>query len=245
MNARSGCLLIALVALVLAGSARAADAPPTATQILDRYIQAAGGRPALEKLKSRVMKGSVEVTALGASGQFEVRSKAPNRQVSKIEFGGFGTMREGYDGTNGWTAVPGLGGKAKTGADLARAGRSTAFPRELKLAETYARFEVKGAAKVGPLDTWLLEAFPKDGKPDRLYFDQKSGLLVREESTIGAITGEMLFQIDLGDYREVDGVQVPFSLKIPQPAEMGFQVKLTEVKHNGELADADFAPPKD
>jgi len=238
-------LLIGLLALTASvPGARAAEVP-TATQVLDRYIEATGGRAALEKLRSRVMTGTVDVTALGASGQFEVRAMVPNRQVSRIEFGGFGVLREGYDGTNAWTAAPGLGVRLKSGGELARTQRTMGFPRELKLAESYARFQVKGPAKVGAADVWLLEAAPKEGKPDHFYFDQKSGLLLREESTVESAVGVMNFQIDFDDYRVVDGVKVPFSIRIPQPAELGFHVKIAEVKHNGGLTEAEFARPKD
>lgn len=244
MNVPSLLLAGLLVFVASAPGARAADVP-TASQVLDRYIEATGGRAALEKLKSRVMKGTVEVTALGASGQFEVRAMAPNRQVSKIEFGGFGILREGYDGTNAWTAVPGMGVRLKSGGELARTQRTMGFPRELRIAESYARLEVKGPAKVGAADAWLVEGSPKEGKPDRFYFDQKSGLLLREESTVESAVGEMIFQIDLDDYRVVDGVKVPFSIRIPQPAEMGFHVKIAEVKHNGEVSESEFSRPKE
>ncbi len=115
----------------------------------------------------------------------------------------------------------------------------------MRLREAYARLEARGAAKVGTVNAWLVEASPKEGKPDRLYFDQQTGLLIREESPMEGPLGEVLFQIDFADFREVDGVKVPFSIRIPQPAEVGFQVTLVEVKHNGELADAEFIRPKD
>lgn len=242
---RSLLCLVAVSVACACSCSYAAEAPPTATQLLDRFIEATGGRAALEKLKSRVMKGTAEVTSLGASGAFEVRAKAPNRQVSRMEMGGFGALREGFDGTNAWTAIPGMGVRLKSGGELARAQRSTPFPRELKLAESYAKLEVKGSAKVGTAETWILEATPKDGKPDRLYFDKKTGLLVREETLVESAMGEMNFQIDLGDYRAVDGVQVPFSIRVPQPVELGFRIQLTEVRHNVDVGDSDFSRPKE
>jgi zinc protease len=242
---RARVLLLVLASWTASGLGVGAAEAPSVARILDRYIEATGGRAALEKLKSRVMKGTVEVTALGASGQFEVRAKAPNRQVSKIEFGGFGVLREGFDGTNAWTAVPGLGVRLKTGGELDRTRRTMVFPRELKLAEAYEKLEVKGAAKVGTAEVWIVEASPKEGQPDRLYFDQKTGFLLREESAVESAVGEMKFQIDFDDYREVDGVKVPFSIRVPQPAEMGFHIKIAEVKHNGDLPDSEFGRPKD
>ncbi len=236
--------LACLLPTVRAAEAVAGEQPSVA-QILDRYVEATGGRAALEKLRTRVMKGNVEVTALGASGQFSARSKVPDRQVSVIDFSGFGSIREGFDGTNAWTAAPLQGTRLKTGSELARVRRSLVFPRELKLESVYDRLEVRGPAKVNEEEAWLVEAFPKEGKPDRLYFGRKTGLLLREETSVTSVLGEMNFRIDLGDYRVVDGVKVAFLMKVPEPAEMGLQIRLTSVQHNVEMQDAEFAPPKD
>jgi hypothetical protein len=235
--------LLTVLQVVLVASAAEPAAKPTADQILDRYLEATGGRAALERLQTRIMKGRVEVTALGTDGAFEVRAKAPNKQVSQIAFEGFGSMREGYDGTVAWSAAPFQGVRVKEGGDLARVQRTTVFPRELKWKQVYQRLEVRGAEKVNGVDTWLVEGYPKTGKPDKLYFDQKSGLLVREESTVTSVVGELTFQVDLGDYREVDGVQVAFSIRMPKPAEVGFNIKIEEVKHNVAIPDAEFAKP--
>jgi hypothetical protein len=225
------------------GMALAADPKsPTAEQILDRYIEATGGRAALERLKSRVMKGTIEMAMLGISGEFEVFEKSPNKKASKTDLKGFGVIREGYDGQVAWSSAPFQGVAVKRGAELARVQRSALFPRELKLQEAYERLEVKGATNIGATVTWVVEAVTRDGV-DTLYFDQKSGLLIREETVVKTALGEITFQNDLGDYREVDGIKVPFSIRLPKPAEVGFSVRFTHVKHNVEIPDSAFAKP--
>lgn len=237
-------VLLATMTLSRAAEPASAPTPPTADAVLERYIEAAGGRPALEKLKSRQMKGKLEVTTLGVGGAMEVRSKAPNKQTSSIELAGFGAMREGYDGTVAWSEAPGIGVRVKSGGELARVERTMGFPRELTVKAAYERIENKGLAKVGGKDAWVLEATPKGGKADKLYFDKTTGLLVREESVVETGVGEMAFQIDFSDYRDVDGVKVPFSVKIPQPPEMGFAIRVETVKHNVEMKDSEFSKPK-
>lgn len=227
---------------VATGPARA-ETSPTAERLIERYIEAAGGRAALERLQSRLMRGRIDVSALGASGTFEIRSKVPDRQVSKIAFPVFGELREGYDGTEAWAVVPLQGLRVKDGEELARVRRSTGFPRELSLGKAYRRLEVKGAAEVEGRPAWKVEGHSGEGQPDRLYFDQATGLLVREETTVKTLVGEMTFQVDLGDYREVDGVQVPFSMRMPRPADVGFRIAIEEVRHNVPIAEAEFARP--
>ncbi|MGE3309929.1 MAG: hypothetical protein AB7O66_08160 [Limisphaerales bacterium] len=242
--------LLASLAFLLALSpcpwTEAADpvGSPSVQAILDRYVEASGGRAALEKLKTRVSKGKVEVTTVGLSGGIEVKSKVPNKHLSSVDLAGFGAVREGFDGGVSWSDAPGVGLREKPAAELARDRRSKVFPRELKLREAYERLEAKGTAKVDGADAWVIEGSVKGGKPDRLYFDKKTGLLVREESTVDSGLGDMSFQVDFLEYKDVDGVKVPHLIRIPKPESMGFQIRFDEVRHNVEVAESEFSKPK-
>ncbi|MBL9134592.1 MAG: hypothetical protein JNK85_01925 [Verrucomicrobiales bacterium] len=244
MLSRSLRICWVLAGLLVGVQSPAADATPTVDQILDRYMESLGGRPALERLKTRSIKGEVEMVSLGVRGKLEVQNKAPNLQTSKIEFDGFGTMREGYDGKVAWSAAPFQGVTEKKGGELARVQRTMWFPRELRFKEAYSRMEAKGSAKVGSGEAWVVEGWPAAGKPDRLYFDKKSGLLVREESTVETSLGEMTFEIEFSDYREVDGVKVPHQHRIPKPESLNLRITVNEVVHNTELKDSAFTKPK-
>src|SRR6266851_3595985 len=69
------CSAIAVAAHARGGQQKPATdtkpALPTADQILDKYVQAIGGKAAVEKQTSRVAKGSFEIPAVGASGTAE------------------------------------------------------------------------------------------------------------------------------------------------------------------------------
>src|SRR5208282_1577640 len=56
-----------------------AAAMPTVDQVVDRYIQATGGRAAWQKALSRVSKGTIEVPAMNLSGTIEIYEKAPDQ----------------------------------------------------------------------------------------------------------------------------------------------------------------------
>ncbi len=235
--------IIVVLGLLPAAFAATPERPPRAEEILARYIEASGGRDALRKITTRIMRGTVEVASLGATGEFEVKAKAPDKQVSRIEFEGFGSIREGFDGRTAWAAAPFQGVRVKKGAELTRTQRSALFPRELKLREAYDGFEVKGTENVNGKDAWVVEAKAPGGAVDRLYFDRESGLLLREETAIETPVATLMFQSNLSDYRRVDGVMVPFSIDMPKPVEMGFKVRFTEVIHNQAIPDTEFAQP--
>src|SRR5262245_37566844 len=83
-----------------------AAATPSVDEILDKYVKAIGGKEAIEKVNSRVEKGTFELPAFGASGSIEVYAKAPNKTAMTIDIGGFGKVENVFDGTKGWASDP-------------------------------------------------------------------------------------------------------------------------------------------
>src|SRR5262245_3367214 len=84
-----------------ANTANATSAEATVDQILDKYVQAVGGIQAVEKITSRVAKGTFEVSAMGLKGEIEVYAKAPNKTLRVQHLSGVGEILDGYDGKIG------------------------------------------------------------------------------------------------------------------------------------------------
>jgi len=229
-------LAIALAAGALAQTA--ADLP-TVDQILAKNIEASGGKAALEKLNSRVEKGTIEVVTFGVSGPIEMYAKAPNKQFSRSTFEGYGEVLQGFDGKTGWVKTPDAGLREMSGAELDRAKRSADFHRSLHLKEQYAKMTVIGKGKVGDRDAFIVEAKLSEGPTEKFYFEAQTGLLARveipDESGGQATTS-------LEDYKEVDGVKIPHTIR-QESAAFSLTIKFSEVHHNVEIDDAKFAKP--
>ncbi len=80
------------------------NAGPSGDQLLDKYLQASGGAAAIDKITSRVMKGTIDVG--GKAIPIDIYSKDPDKRIS------FMHMPEGdsvtaFDGHEGWTGAPG------------------------------------------------------------------------------------------------------------------------------------------
>src|SRR5262245_21317324 len=82
--------------------AKTTTVEPTVDQILDKYMQASGGRQAVEKITSRMTKGTVEFSTMGLKGEMENYAKAPNKTLTIINLSGVGEFREGDDGKIAW-----------------------------------------------------------------------------------------------------------------------------------------------
>jgi zinc protease len=229
-----------------ADAAKAAEkAPPlpTVDQILDKYVQAMGGRTAIEKLTSRAAKGTFEMAAMGLNAPVELYAKAPNRVATTINISGFGTVAEGYDGKTAWAQDPTSGLREKGGVELATARLDAEFHKELKLRELYPKMELKGREKVGEREAYVVLATPPEGSAEKWYFDAESGLLVRSDVEREGPQGKLPFEIYLEDYREVDGVKMPFTSRMVNPS-VSITIRLEEVKHNVAVDEAKFAKPR-
>src|SRR5712692_3885112 len=103
------------LAIVLSGSVLSFSAlaqvpgAPSADQIVSHYIEAIGGKPAIEKVTSRVMKGTVDNSDVGTTSPTEIYAKAPNKYLSVIEVPNAGASLEGWNGDMGWSKDPDSG----------------------------------------------------------------------------------------------------------------------------------------
>ncbi|HUL74223.1 MAG TPA: hypothetical protein VLT86_14035 [Vicinamibacterales bacterium] len=235
--------------VVLAGGAAAsslhAQTPPLPTidQVLDKYIAAAGGRAAIEKITSAAAKGTIQIPDVGISGTIELYQKAPDKALTVAEFSGMGGQRQGFDGTVGWTQDDQNGLRQLDGAELADVRRSAILGRELKMKTIYPTMTVKAREKVGTRDAFLVEAVPADGAAARLDFDAESGLLLRQVATRQTSQGPLEVEVTFDDYREVDGVKRAFTIR-QATAMFTAMIQLTEVKQNVPIDDAIFKIPK-
>src|ERR1044071_5876972 len=137
---------------------------PTLEQILDKYVQALGGRASLEKVNSRASKGAFTSVHLKTKGPIELYAKAPNKWLMVLVAQGYGNYRRGFNGTVAWEKYPGrdsasnLSGFSKRDAE---------FHLPLKFRETFPRLALKDNEKLGERETAYskrpAKAIPKDG----------------------------------------------------------------------------------
>ncbi len=212
---------------------------PTAEQLIDKYVRAVGGRAAFEKLNSRVIKSSLLLSG-GATLSQEVYMKAPNKAVF-IDTAADEVSFRGFDGTVGWSMNNQVQRRLK-GAVLNQLRFNSEFNSEIRLTELFTEMRVTGKEKIGQHETYAVEAKPVYGDPQKLYFDARTGLLLRVLIEIGTSFGPILDQTDFSDYRKVDGVRLPFLLRRTSLFDNS-TTKVKEVRHNIPIDDAKFSMP--
>jgi zinc protease len=219
----------------------AAAALPSADSVLDKYVAAIGGEAAWRKLNSRVSKGTIDIPAMSISGTVEVHEKAPDFSLAIVNIGGT-TFQRGFDGTTGWANDPQNGLRTLSGAEAEDSKRQADFYHQLNMRKNYSKWKLIGTEKIGDHDAYELEATSSSGDVDKMYFDVKTGLLVRAITTVHSPQGDQVIQADLSDYRDTDGIKLPFSVH-QSSVQAEYTLTFTEIHHNVDLSDGQFAKP--
>ncbi len=228
--------------------AASAGSLPKIETVLDRYVQALGGKAALNRVTSRVIKGEGESSMLPARAPWQFITKAPNKRLSILTVAGFGDVLDAFDGTHAWMKNPSLPVTERSGEELAKVRRDADFYRELKLKTLYPDLAVKSLAKVGEEETYVAESKPSAQSLERFYFGRNSGLLLRQDSETTSAGTRVESAMYFSDYRAVDGVKLAHTVRVEAANGAGgtpviFTLKFTDVKQNVAVDDAQFRKP--
>jgi len=215
-----------------------APALPTADQIIDKYIQAVGGAEAVDKVTSRVQKGTINIS--GRQFPVDIVAKAPDKRVSTVHTPG-GESITAIDGRVGWVAGPfGNRDMDPPEVDAFMFDATLHLPTELK--KMFAQFRVRPAEKIGGHDVVQVIAGNPGKSPTRLFFDKESGLLVRSIRYADTPLGRNPTQVDYSDYRAQGGVTIPLQWTVARP-QGRFSIQVSEVQQNVPVDNSKFAKP--
>jgi hypothetical protein len=215
---------------------------PTADQVFDKYIQAIGGKSAFDKLKTRVWKGTY-ITSNGTSLPYEIQQAAPNKFLSTLTTPKQGVFLTAFNGVSGWQQNL-RGVHELSGSDLAQLKNFAGFFGGVNIKEQFTNLRVVRKEKVGEREAYLVRAVSVDGNNERLYFDTQTGLLLRRIVVEKTMILPIPEQTDFEDYREVDGLKLPFTIQVYNiDSAYTATRKFTEVKHNVPVDDAKFNMP--
>ena len=225
-----------------------ANAPPglSADQILDKYIQAAGGAQHLASLTSFVGKGTYEgYDTYHIKVPLEVYAQAP-RQLAEIVHTQNGDNTTVFDGRRGWVAsvdkpvrlLPLLPGAE---LDAAMLDSDLWFPAQIKQALSQWRVGFP-LTSIEDHDIQIVQGRGQGGTRIKLFFDQGTGLLARVLRYTDTVVGVVPTQIDYSDYRDVSGVKLPFHRVVTWTNGQAI-IEFNEVQPNATIDPAKFAQP--
>ena len=206
-------------------------------RLLQRSALAQGG-VAAASIKSRIMRGRVEMSESPYPGTFESYEKLPDKKLNVLNAPA-GQFLQGANGDDRWQQSPwGFDTKILGGEEGAKEN-----PRGQQWRKYFTSASIVGKAFVDGRETVVLAATPKGERPVRMYFDAETWLLVKQEFSPHAPPQESEMKaIYIDKYAFVDGVSVPTVFRQVY-TKYTLTFRIYEVKHNVPIDDALFRNP--
>ena len=209
----------------------------TADKILDNYINAIGGKENLKKVKDRTteMEGAVQ----GVKVSMVIYQKAPDKMMQEVSAG---AMKQDiyYNGKTGQIQMSGKTMEVK-GNELEKLKYESTLDLLLRLKSFGIKLILEDVEKVNGKDAYKVDMILPSGTKWVQYYDPQTWLKVKESKSITVPQGTYTQDTFFDDYREVDGVKYPFSLKQTLgPQHLDFVV--TSLKVNTGLKNNLFEP---
>jgi len=184
---------------------------PSGATVIENYIAAVGGQAAIDRITSCVIEGKF-ATASGVSGTYQAEQLPPDKGYESIMTSRGGRERA-VSRESGWEKSS-FGITDLLPDQVPDMQLSLPLLLDVQLKKQYSEIDVSGKEKIDNRDAYIVDATRKDNKRERLYFDTENGLLVRRISYTPTMIGIIPEEMDFGDYREIDGVKLPFSVRI-------------------------------
>jgi len=188
-----------------------------------------------DKTQTLTLKG--KFTSRDGLGPFgaEAYVKGPDKWLIILKDANGPVFRRGFDGSAAWE-VSKWGPPEVDPAVLLLARFLIPVYRGDSPTSLVPLMKFRSTEPIGSGQAYVVEvALP--GQPPRLWFDTKTGLLVRMEYGAGAA----VLQLDWADYRDIGGLVVPFTWR--EAGTENWVVECSEVKRNEPIDDAVFARP--
>jgi hypothetical protein len=229
--------------LTWAGIAQSGDDDGRA--IINKAIKAGGGEKAIAKYDSTIMREKGTYYGMGDGLPYTsiVHMQRPDKFKMEIE----GVFTLCVDGDKGWTKSPeGVKDMPKDDVAIQQIGQRAGWIMHLiPLKDQAYTVKTDGSAKVGDMETSIVKVSRKDYPTVSLYFDNKSGHLVKSQFKAKSseqkgkeVTAEFYFS----DFKTEGGVTMPHHVVLKHDGKLYVEADVTEMKP-AKLSAKDFAKP--
>lgn len=232
--------------LLVAGLAGAAVQAQTADELIEKNLQASGGRQKIEAVKSFRMTGKM-VAPQGMEIPMVMEYKQPDKIRTEATIQGM-TMIQALNGKEGWMVAPFMGKKdpEKMSADDVKQAEEQldSFDILTKYKEKGHAIEYAGKEDIEGTPAYKLKVTKKNGDVSHLYLDAESYLLVKTSGKTNVQGQVVESESTLGDYKPVEGVLYPHSIETQLKGMPGKMVMtFSKIEVNPALDDSRFAMP--
>lgn len=227
----------------------ASEAPIAIDDLLAKMIAAYGGEENIRKHNSSLITIEVDLENQGVQAKGTISARVPNLSASELTFTALdkklGSLVSYFDGSAGGEIISFAPAETYTGKRLEDIKAGADFYHVLNWKKNYQKITFKRLGKVNDEEVYVIERRNEKGTPITDYISTKSFLVLRRDSVIASDTaGIELPQTEwFSDYRNVDGVMVPFKQVSNNIANGDIVTRVVDIKFNAEIPDSVFRKP--
>lgn len=216
---------------------------PTGEAVIAKYVTVTGGAAEYDKIHNSISTGRLEMPAQGIKGKITIYQQAPDKQYSVAEIPGIGTIEDGVDGVIAWEKSALQGARLKKGEEKDAAIRAANDESKLiNWKKFYKSVENTGAETIDGKACYKVVMTPLSGKPETAFYEQVSGLLLKETAVVATPMGEVPVETAFSDYRLEGKILMPHKLKQGAIGQQ-FEITVETIKVNTDIPKDRFDPP--
>ena len=172
------------------GTLDASGTMPSAEDIFAKAVAASGGADLIRMQTARTQTGTIEMPAQSLKGTIVTKSVDPSMLLIETEIPGFGKIRQGANGTTGWSIDPMRGASIMSPEELKRVLRDSSIAAELNPAMGCDTPIVEG--KITFAGTPCYQVKLKCGSDESTrFYSIESGHLVGSSAKVNSQMGEI------------------------------------------------------
>jgi outer membrane lipoprotein-sorting protein len=233
--------------LLVAGLTGAAAWAQTADEIIEKHLQAMGGKEKLKAVQTERISGKM-VMGQGMEAPFTMEMARPNKMRIEFTIQGM-TGIQAFDGKTGWAVMPFMGKtepEAMPAEDVKRMEEQADIDGLLlDYKEKGRQVEYVGKEDLEGTPVHKLKVTQKNGDVVFVYIDAEQFLQLKQAGKTKIRGQEVESETLFGDFKPVEGLVVPHSIE--QKAEGmpgGMVMTISKVEINPGVADSRFAMPE-
>ena len=209
---------------------KAAPAGVTSKTVIENYIKAIGGEKKLAETKSVVTIAKGEMQGMEITMTKKQTSKG--QMLASLNGMGMELMKQVVTPTMGYVSGQGQKQELK-GDDLKEMQKSAVLFDEIQDLKDAKSFELTGIESYNGEEAYVL----KKGT-STAYYSVATGLKIASVEVVEAQGQSHEMVTSYGDYKEVKGIKFPHKFTVPMLG--GAEFKVSEIKVNEGVSDADF-----
>lgn len=215
------------------------ESPDTAETIILRYLDVTGLLENADRFENRVTVGRFVMPKIAYEGDVTTYTVPPDFRRMEVVQNGKSIFSSGVKDGVAWTVDPISGSRILEGLERLQALRQCNFDIFLNWQIDFLSAEVERPSSEPAENHHRVLLTSRRGERLLALFDKESGLLTRMISQAGSSR----ISVDVSDYREVDGMLVPFLLDTDLNGEMTLRIEAESIQHNVDIPDEIMALP--